>query len=229
MKLPYIKILLIVLIASVLSFHLRGQETYVTGGINVAKLGQFNDDLAEPNRILKPGLQLGTAINLEYNDRFSFMPELQFSFMREGVEGMSFVDAGFLGNPGTTALFVSETNTKVLFTNLTLPVRYSYPFQNSKMYCLAGPFIAYRILDRTSTSVTIDGEPLEEELLMPENDEFDYGLTIGLGFAHKRSLVQINYLHGFFRDINFITNTGGAILEQRNSSVRLSFGFKISD
>ncbi|MEQ9296990.1 MAG: outer membrane beta-barrel protein [Cyclobacteriaceae bacterium] len=227
MKPAFIKSLLIVLIASALSFHLRGQETYVTGGINVAKLGQFNDDAAQLNRILKPGLQLGTAMNLEYNDHFSFMPELQFSFMREGVEGMSFVDGGFFGNPGTAALFVSETHRKGLFTSLTLPVRFSYPLQNSKVYCLAGPFIAYQILDRTSTSVTIDGEPLQEELLMPENDEFDYGLTIGLGFARKRLIVQINYLHGFFRDIDFIGNSVYTTLKQRNSSIRLSLGFKV--
>ncbi|MEQ9301922.1 MAG: hypothetical protein RIF33_25300 [Cyclobacteriaceae bacterium] len=148
--------------------------------------------------------------------------------MREGVESVSFIDGGFFGNPGTAALFVVETDRKGLFTNLTLPVRFSYPFQNSKVYCLAGPFIAYQILDRTSTSVTVDGEPLQEELLMPENDEFDYGLTIGLGFARKRSLVQINYLHGFFRDIDFIGNSGATILKQRNSSIRLSLGFKIS-
>lgn len=223
-------ILILLFLIMTLSLKLRAQDFYIIGGLNVSKLRQIKDEsVIKPERSITPSFQIGALIDFPLNEYFSFMPSLQLAMKRERLKSTLFIPSELAGGIGDDILeFRTEGLIKEFGIDIPCLFKLKYRFDDNEVYCLLGPFIGYRILDKSKTLIHFDGSMSELHLLHPDNkimENLDYGFSLGVGFLRNKYLVQFSYDNGFYRNLKYRINGDLFTQSIRNNVLKINLGY----
>jgi hypothetical protein len=216
-------LILLLLLFSNLS---QGQNIYIIGGINFSNLNQQKSN-SNPNidRTYKPGFQICSAIDIELNDHFDFMPGLLFSLKREYLESTSYFPS--IDNSETNDTYHFKSSINEYYLDFPLTVKFNFNIGSLNLYALTGPYVNLLLFDQSATELFVNEELTEMENVIEGkfSNRIDYGIKIGLGAEMRSYIIQVSYDYGFYRsmkydDIQFDQSV-------KNSVIRLSLGYKL--
>lgn len=181
----------------------------IKGGVNFTNL--YTEDV-DDNNILT-SFNAGLFVNLPVSSGVSIQPELNFS--RKGSELV--YDNAFAS--GTTRVKLNYLEMPVLLKlNLTPNLNVHF-----------GPYVAY-LIDGKATNESNDGSfNFEENINKDDLNEWDYGLSggIGLDFGSTSLGVRYNYgLQTIGKERDFGGNTY-TFPDSKNSALSMYIGFKL--
>lgn len=181
----------------------------IKGGVNFTNL--YTEDV-DDNNILT-SFNAGLFVNLPVSSGVSIQPELNFS--RKGSELV--YDNAFAS--GTTRVKLNYLEIPVLLKlNLTPNLNVHF-----------GPYVAY-LIDGKATNESNDGSfNFEENINKDDLNEWDYGLSggVGLDFGSTSLGVRYNYgLQTIGKERDFGGNTY-TFPDSKNSALSMYIGFKL--
>ncbi len=210
-----------------ISMQLLAQDFYITAGLNFSKLRQVKDADFEPDRSLRPGFQIGASIDIQMNELLSFMPGLQLSLKREHLNSSIFIPFEIIGGSGDVFELTSESLVNEIYIDVPLPLKLKYNFGDNEVYGLFGPYISYRIFEKTSSKTNSDNYFLPPSPDKVKMENLDYGLLFGLGVTRNRYLIQVSFDHGFYRNIEYQYDEIIYTQNSKNSSLKVNFGYRL--
>lgn len=115
-------------------------------------------------------------------------------------------------------------NFRHVYEYINVPVLLKYEFGNSGIFANAGPFLNYLLSDRVKPN-----DPYDDDMLRPEHEKFDFGLSAGIGFALP--LDEKNELTIELRNDLGLSDIGGVPPHvsgtQKTNTVKLILGWNL--
>ena len=195
-------------------------------GVNISTL---TGDAVGSDVSMKVGFHAGGLMEIKFTDKLALQPEVLFSL--QGAEIEDRVDfAGGDYDLDSNKLHLSYINVPVMLK--------FYPIKS--LFVEAGPQVGFLVGAKTkseSKEVRNTNDGVTTTTISTDNDvkdfykSVDFGFNLGLGYDITENIfINARYNMGLanVRDVPSIfgINLGGAELDQKNSVVSVSFGFK---
>ncbi len=217
--------LLFTILVIILANNSSAQEYYLIGGINISKLSQYkNTSGYNESRTIQPGLQIGTGMDLKFNNYLSFMPQVLFSLKREKI--ISELKIPF-SNDGSHIISNLKTKSQLKDFCLDIPLnlKLKYSFNKIDVFTFAGPYVSLLLFDNSTHESSLNDEPIEPESFDEKFiNRLDYGLNFGIGINTSSYLIYISCDSGLYREKKYEE----VVMKNkfRNSIFKISLGYK---
>jgi hypothetical protein len=208
------KIVFVFLVSLALTHSIKAQDVYFGPkvGVNISHFMFTGDDAVDFKDMskMKMSSHFGIFAEIVVNDFFSVQPELLYS-----IKGARFRDS-------TDDDFKSA----YVFKYLSLPVVVKY-YVTKEISLEAGPQVAYLLsaknIETSDRLVTNVGHEAASEDINDKIQDFDLGVTAGLGYLTKKGFYfSARYNYGI---LNAQTKEENVDAILHNGTVQLSFGF----
>jgi len=181
-----------------IAFTVKAQQTYVTGGVNLANITRTNDGETQKNNTL-------TTFNAGIMHRFKASPFF-------AVEtGLLFTGKGSKAETYFTNNDYVKTKFNPYYIELPVNLVLKFPMStNNNFFIHAGPYAAVGVAGKakTTSSIGLITSTSEDNIKFSNDDpttadnedagydklkRFDFGLNFGGGFSFKHLILRANY------------------------------------